>query len=850
MKLHIRRTLACSRPSIFARLIVALALLSLCTKAHPQGASSEQIDRQVNALLRKLSLQQKIKLIGGVDNMFTYAMPSIGLPRLKMSDGPMGVRTWGPDTAYAAGIGLAASWDPALARLVGIALGRDARARGVNFLLGPGVDIYREPMNGRNFEYFGEDPYLASHIAVSYIEGVQSQDVVATVKHYAMNNSEYDRHNENSIVAQRAMHEIYFPAYEAAVKQAHVGAVMDSYNLINGEHATQNKFLDTDVLKKEWGFQGILMSDWGATYNGVAAANAGLDLEMPSAEFMNLGTLLPAIRSGKVSEATIDDKVRRILRIALRFGFLNHNQTDLGIPLYDQVSRDTALRSAEESVVLLKNQGNLLPLHLGRIHSIALIGPDAYPAQATAGGSANVTPFNAVSFLAGLSDTLGMRVKVYWSRGVEALPTIFGEGTEDESSFDLDEQGKHPGLRQEVFQGGTFAGQPVAVNTVMRLNSFAGSQWAPSAQQRFAYRYTGYYIPKVSGPQRFIAASVGPDTYNLYVNHRLVLEEKQHEGQSPQWVDVDLPAGQPVSVRFDYVPDTSRIRVGLGALPAADMLEPDVKRIASMADVAVVSVGFSPETESEGHDRTWRLPAGQDELIKSVLAANPRTVVVVTSGGSIDTSQWIVQTPALIQDWYGGSEGGRALADVLLGRVDPSGKLPISWEKRKQNNPCYHNYYEQPGTHDVKYAEGIFLGYRYYDRSKVKPLFPFGFGLSYTTFALSDLHVTPSEANPDGSITVSFNVRNSGERAGAEVAQVYVGDPSAAVPRPVKELKGFERVFLKPGQTEQVSLKLNRRSLAYWDVRSGNWKVDSGKFVVYVGDSSENVPLRATFTVR
>jgi beta-glucosidase len=622
-------------------LLTALAIMAIAGPASAgtaaKNASPAEIDRQVNAMLGKLSLQQKIELIGGVDGMFTHAMPSIGLPRLKMSDGPAGVRTWGPDTAYAAGIGLAASWDTALARLVGVALGRDARARGVNFLLGPGVDIYREPMNGRNFEYFGEDPYLASRIAVNYIEGVQSQDVVATIKHYAMNNSEYDRHNENSIVSQRAMREIYLPTYEAAVKQAHVGAVMDSYNLINGEHATQNKLLDTDILKKEWGFQGILMSDWGATYDGVAAANAGLDLEMPSAKFMNQETLLPAIRAGKVSEATIDDKIRRVLRIAVRFGFLNHNQTDLGIPLYDQVSRNTALRSAEESVVLLKNEGHLLPLDPNRIHSIALIGPDAYPAQASAGGSAHVTPFNAVSFLAGLSDALGTRVKVYWSQGVKDLPSIFGQGPGAGSSFDTDREGTHPGLRQEIFAGGSFAGQPVAVRTVMRLNSLSGSQWAPPTQHRAAYRYTGYYIPKVAGLQRFVAASIGPDTYKLYVNQKLALEETRHEGQSPQWVDIDLPAGKPAAVQFDYLPVTSQIRAGLGVVPVAGMLEPDVRKIASMAEIAIVSVGFSPRTESEGHDRTWRLPPGQDELIQAVLAANPRTVVVLTSGGSVDT---------------------------------------------------------------------------------------------------------------------------------------------------------------------------------------------------------------------
>ncbi|MGH9448315.1 MAG: glycoside hydrolase family 3 protein, partial [Terriglobia bacterium] len=305
------RTVADRLLSCFILLAAATALAAFATPAAAQQLSPAEIDQRVNSLLGKLSLQQKIELIGGVDGMFTHAMPSIGLPRLKMSDGPVGVRTWGPDTAYAAGIGLAASWDRTLAREVGVGLGRDARARGVNFILGPGVNIYREPMDGRNFEFFGEDPYLASRIAVSYIEGVQSQDVVATIKHYALNNSEYDRHNENSMVGERALHEIYLPTFEAAVKQARVGAVMDSYNLINGEHATQNKLLDTTILKQDWGFRGILMSDWDATYNGIAAANAGLDLEMPSPRFMNAATLLPAIQSGKISQAIIDDKVRR-----------------------------------------------------------------------------------------------------------------------------------------------------------------------------------------------------------------------------------------------------------------------------------------------------------------------------------------------------------------------------------------------------------------------------------------------------------------------------------------------------------------------------------------------------------
>jgi beta-glucosidase len=818
--------------------------------APPRPVNPEEIDRRVESLLGKLTLEQKIDLLGGVDGFYIRAIPEIGLPRLKMSDGPVGVRTWGPSTAYAAGIGLAASWDTALARRIGTALGWDARARGVCFLLGPGVNIYRLPLNGRNFEYFGEDPYLASRIAVAYIEGVQSQGVAATIKHYALNNSEYDRHNENSIADPRTLREIYLPAFEAAVKEAHVGAVMNSYNLVNGEHATQNAFLDTEVLKKEWGFRGILMSDWGATYDGVAAANAGLDLEMPFARFMNQRTLLPALHDGKVSPATIDDKVRRILRVAVQFGFLDHDQTDWTIPLYNQPSREVALQSAEESAVLLKNENHLLPLDPRRIRSIAVIGPDAYPPQPSGGGSANVTAFAPVSFLTGLSDTLGSGVKVYWSRGVESLEAIFGAGGFAGSSFSTDAAGVHPGLKEEEFAGEDFTGTPVSVRTVLHVNSLGGNPFAPRSEPRHAIRWSGYYIPKTAGLQRFVAAAVGGDSYRLYVNGRLALAEEPREGQAPQWVDIDLPAGRPAAVRFDYWPQTERPRVGWGVIPAEQVIEPDTKKLAAQSDVAVVSVGFDPNSESEGHDRTYRLPLGQDDLIRTVLAANPRTVVVLTSGGSVDTSGWIDRVPALLETWYGGSEAGRALAALLLGRVNPSGKLPISWERRLADDPAYSHYYEAPGTHDVKYAEGIFLGYRYFDRSAVKPLFPFGYGLSYTRFAFSHLRVAPRVVKAGDPVTVSFDVRNLGGRAGAEVVQVYVGDPSATVPRPVKELKGFERVDLEPGAVKHISIRLDRRSLAYWDESAQDWKVDPGQFEVYVGDSSAHVPLAQAFTVR
>jgi beta-glucosidase len=814
-----------------------------------QMPSSSEIDARVDSMLQKLTLEQKIDLLGGVDGMFIRTEPQIDLPRLKMSDGPMGVRTWGVSTAYAAGIGLAASWDPELARRVGVSLGHDAKARGVNFLLGPGVNIYRMPVNGRNFEYFGEDPYLAGQIASAYIQGVQSQGVIATVKHFTANNSEYDRHGINEIIDERTLREIYLPAFEAAVKQGHVGAVMDAYNLVNGEHMTQNSFLNVEVLKREWGFRGILMSDWDATYDGVAAANAGLDLEMPSGKFMNRQTLLPAIQSGKVSVETINEKVRRILRAAVAFGFINHVQTDLAIPLYDQQSRETALQTAQEGAVLLKNENHLLPLDPARIHTIAVIGPNAYPAVPTAGGSAEVTAFDPVSFMTGLSNHLGTKTKVLWNPGLKSLNELFS-GASFSSPFTVDAAGAHPGLEEQHFDNPDFSGTPSFTTTAHHIASWSGFQWAPSPRKRISIRWTGYYTPKASGDYFFIVAGIGRDAYTLYINNQKVLQQTPREGQIPQYVRMHLAAGTAVPIRLDYQPQTDRITLGFGVTTLEDMINPDATKIASLADVVVLCAGFNPMLEGEGHDRTYELPLGQEQLIHQIVQANSHTVVVLTAGGSVATEGWIDSVPALLQTWYGGQEGGAALAQILLGEVNPSGKLPISWERRLEDNPCYRTYYEEPGTHTVKYSEGVFMGYRYYTSSQVKPLFPFGFGLSYTTFEFSNLAVTPSDAHVDAPISVSFDVRNTGDRSGAEVAQLYVGDPSAKVRRPAKELKGFERILLSPGETKHVTLTLDQRALSYWDTASKSWKVDPGQFIIYVGDSSENTPLQKEITVR
>ncbi len=395
---------------------------TLAVSAQAPVPDSPAIEAKAHAMIAKLTLEQKIELLGGVDSMFTRPMPAIDLPRFKMSDASLGVRTWGPTTAYAGGVALAATWDIDFARALGESLGRDARARSVNFLLGPGVNIARSPLSGRNFEYLSEDPFLNAALVVPFIQGVQSQGVVATVKHFALNDQEFNRHNASSDVDERTMREIYLPAFEAAVTKAHVDAVMDSYNLVNGVHSTQNNFLNLKLLKGEWDFQGVLMSDWDATYDGVAAVNNGLDLEMPSPKFMNAKNLIPAVQSGQVNEATIDEHLLRIFRTELRYGFTDRPQFDPADSTYSVADRAVALKGALESITLLKNEGNLLPLDPAKVKSIAVIGPDAYPAVTGGGGSSEAHAFEPVSILTGVANLLGPNAHVFYSPGLPDSP--------------------------------------------------------------------------------------------------------------------------------------------------------------------------------------------------------------------------------------------------------------------------------------------------------------------------------------------------------------------------------------------------------------------------------------------
>ncbi len=842
---------------IAARHSLLVAVLSFSSAlAQAPAPFSPAIEARARAIVASMTLDEKLAYIGGT-GFGIRAVPRIHLPALEMSDGPYGTRSNSglPSTTYAAGIGLAASWDPALAEAVGAGIGRDARARGVHYMLGPGVNIYRSPNNGRNFEYFGEDPFLTSQIAVGYITGMQRQGVSATIKHYAANNSEYLRHESDSIVDERTLREIYLPAFEAAVKTAHVGAIMDSYNFLNGAHATQNHFLNIQAARDDWHFHGTLMSDWDATYDGVAAANNGLDIEMPTGKFMSPATLSAAIKAGTVTEATIDEKIVHILTTAIEFGWLDRTQRDDSISYLDAQNNAVALQSAREGAVLLKNSG-ILPLSKSAIKTILVVGPDAYPGTPVGGGSAGVVPFHKVSDFEGISSKLGTGATVLYDRG---LPTL--TGLTFNTAFTTALSGGEPGLTLETFNNTDLQGDPVSTAVVPHVNldglsiqsivenlEAAMAMIFAAPNKHLSHRFTGYYTAPAEGRYVVALEDSGEGNGNrVYLDDKLIIDNwKVVRAFQPQLV-LSLSAGP-----HKVVVEESQTSVVGGHLlfaiaPENRIVNPRAVELAKKADVVVIAAGFQQQSEGEAGDRTFSLPYGQDELIREIAAANPKTIVIVTSGGNVDSTTWLDRVPALLETWYAGQAGGTALAEILFGDTNPSGHLPATFERRAEDNPAFADYYPEPGTNKAVYKEGIFVGYRGYEKNHTTPLFPFGYGLSYTTFKFANLKVDADPSSP--AATITFDVTNTGKTAGADVAQLYVTPSAAPVPEPEKQLKGFERVTLQPGETKHVRLALDARAFAYYDVGAHSWTIAPGSFGVLVGDSSATLPLKGGLTI-
>ncbi len=787
-------------------------------------AGAASVDDRVEELLQRMSLEEKIDMISGTNDFYIRGNKRLGLPELKMTDGPVGTRNDGPTTAYPAGIALAATWDTDLAQREGEALGRDARARGDHFLLGPGLNIQRVPQGGRNFEYFGEDPYLASRIAVGYVRGIQSQGVAATAKHFAANNHENDRNNDSSEVDERTLNEIYFPAFRAAVQEGGAKAVMCSYNLINGIHASADDWLLNQVLKKQWGFSGLVMSDWGAVHETLGCVNGGLDLEMPSGEFINRATVLPLLKADKISQATIDDKVRRILRVAVEMGWLDRPQLDASIPRDDPQDGKVALDVARAGIVLLKNEKNLLPLVRSKIKTIVVVGPNADPAVTGGGGSSHTRPFHAVSVLEGIRNKAGS--------GVSVIHIPAGKDSQYQEFFG---NSKYLGpLRAMVFNSKNLTG-PI---TQTRLDPQINFDWGD--RDTFSTRWTGKIRPEKSGDYQFVLRSDdgsrfsidGKSVIDMWSDHQVQLQKKL----------VHLEAGRTYDLQIDYYNVWGAAVMQFGWGPPQPLISADALKQIAQADAAIVCIGFNGHLETEGGDRSFQLPGDQDQIIAAVTQANPRTIVILNAGGSVDMTGWLDRVPALLDAWYPGQAGGTALAEIIFGEVNPSGKLPASFEKRWEDAAAYGNF---PATnHKMVYREGIFVGYRHFDAKNIEPQFCFGYGLSYTAFRLDNLAAARTGSN----VVVTADVTNTGPRPGAEVVQLYVGDKHPRVPRPVRELKAFQKIALQPGETKPIQLLVPPAAFSFYDTNTHDWVIAPGPFEIAVGDSSRNLPLHATIT--
>jgi beta-glucosidase len=808
-------------------------ILGLVALLAAKAFGTDSLDERVNTLLNRMTLDEKLSYIGGIHSMSIRPIPRLGLPEIRMSDGPVGVRQDRPSTRYPAGIALAATWNPSLAARQGTSMGRDCRARGIHILLAPGLNINRVPVCGRNFEYLsGEDPYLASQMVVPFVRGVQTQGVVATVKHFAANNQEFNRMEISAVVPERALREIYLPAFEAAVIDGKAGAVMDAYNQVNGAFCTENRFLNLQVLKTEWGFSGVLMSDWGATHNAFAAATGGLDLEMPSGTYFNPEALSALLNKYQLSENQIDDKVRRILQLIVQNGFLDRPQLDPAIPENDPTSAATALAVAQEGVVLLKNEGKLLPFDRNKVHRVAILGPDAGPGVPTGWGSSFVRSFNSVGLVDGLRELLGPEVKVdYLDTGVGSF--------ESAQFFHPGDNGNlEPGLKAEFFDNPSLSGPPILTRIDSRINFDwpTGKPLPQLSSDRFSVRWVGLIRASDSGPHAFRARS--DDGIRIFLNDELLIDDWQDHSPRTATAVRALEAGKTYSLRIDY--HNHGGGSALAQVAWASFAVPDTIRD---YDVAIVGAGFDDGTEGEGNDRTFGLPNLQDTLIRNVAEKNPRTAVILFCGGNIDMGPWLNQVPALLHAWYPGQEGGHALATLLFGDISPSGKLPVTFEKAFADNPAAANYPSRDGGKTVDYAEGIFVGYRGYDRARIEPRFPFGFGLSYTDFEYSDLQISSSSVAVGRPIQVECEIKNIGSRPGAEVAQLYVHPLEPRVERPVRELKSFTKVWLDPGEKKSVTFVLDPSAFQYFDSPTHQFKTDVGRYQLEVGASSRDIRL-------
>ncbi len=800
-----------------------------------------KVEKKIDVILAQMTLEEKANMLGGDTTDFdSKPLPRLGIPALRMSDGPNGVRG-GKSTAFPVGVCMAASWDTTLIYELGIALARETKAHGRNVLLGPCVNIHRDPHAGRNFESYGEDPYLAARMAVNWVRGLQSENVMATTKHFAVNNQEYERNSMDSKVDERVLREIYFPAFKAAVQQGNTMAIMSSYNRVNGQYASSNTWLLRDILKEEWGFQGFVMSDWGAVHSVVPTLYAGLDLEMPNGHYLNTENVVQAIQEGRMKESKVDDKVRRMLRSMFAMGLFEH-EVPPGSATHTPEHLDLARRVAEAGIVLLKNENDILPLKAEKFKTLAVLGPNAAVLRTGGGGSSRVPPIEAISpFKALKAAAPALDIKYSPGMFVPGDMQVIG------SDFLRDNNGQ-PGLSGAYFNNAEFTGKPVKIQTDSEIN-FNWGQEGPTGLGRdnFSVSWSGKLTARESGT--YYLATESDDGSRVFINDELIVDNWGDHAPTTQIGMIELLAEKPVDIKIVVYEHGGGASIKLMWQKLKDSPLETAVDLAKNAHAAILFMGFSDRDETEGRDRISNaLPEEQLRLIDEVCAVNDHIVLVLNSGAAIDMNGWEPKADAIIESWYPGEQGGVALANILLGKVNPSGKLITSFFKRESDTPTYKNY---PGQDDeLNYEEGLFVGYRHYDKYDIDPLFAFGHGLSYTNFEYSDLELSAGRIKSGESLEVTLKVTNTGSIPGAEVVQLYLNDAKSRIVRPEKELKGFSKVYLEPGASKEVTMIVKPEDLMFWDYASRAWKAETGKFNVLVGASSRDIRLQKAFKLK
>lgn len=846
-----------SNPDFFRRwtiiTTIVLALLAF-QSCKTRSDKDDTIESKVNGLLSQMTLEEKVDLVSGL-GFKTKAIKRLGIPEVVMTDGGIGPNRGGKSTNYSATINFAAAFDTRLMRQVAENMGEETHIAKSDMLLAPMVNIIRTPFGGRAFELFSEDPFLTSRMCVEFVKGVQSKNIITCTKVIAVNNQEWNRFDVDVKVSERALQEIYLPAIKAAVQEGDTWTIMAAYNSINGDYGCENKHLLTDILKDDWGFTGAVVSDWGGARSTVKMANSGLDLEMPMALFYG-DKLLNAVKEKQVEEKVLNDKVRRLLRVMFKAKLFEKSNENYG-PSDTPGRRALALQAAQKSIILLKNDNNLLPLRNDKLKSIAVIGPNGDVAQMSGGGSGFLEGNYAISPFDGITAKTKGKTTIHFERGITlarmALP-IAGQ----EYYFLPD---GNPGIKAEYFNNRDLEGKPVLTQTEKSIDfdwGFGdgrdpGEMGSPDSGivniNKWSARWTGKF--KSPGEGWYEIGMAADNGVRLYIDGKKILD---------YWIDsrpgkfkiapVKMIAGHLYDLKVEFYENmgSACCKLGLAPLDKSNKLQSAV-RLAKESDLVVLCLGLNKEMEGESTDREeLELPAKQLELLDAIVKANPRTIVVLNNATPILMTGWMDRVPAILEAFYPGQEGGNALADILFGDVNPSGKLPITLMKRWEDSSAYGTY---PGTKKLAdYKEGIFVGYRHFDKEKIEPLFPFGYGLSYTSFEYSGIKLDKPVMEQNDTLIVSLSVKNTGKMDGDEVVQLYIHDEIASVEREVKALKGFERISLKAGESKEVRFKIDKTALSFYDENLKKWVAEPGQFEVLIGSSSRDIRLKQQFNLK